>query len=394
MGTVCGAGIGADALWSAARSGKTAVSPAEFERPGQNTVKIAAQLKNFDPAQHLEASIIPLCDRFSQFAIVAADEALSQAKLSRGRPLGERCAIILGTGVGGFTSLDDMYYAYDISKTRLNPMTIPRVMNNAAPCHLGMRYGCTGPTFAVSSACSSSNQAIGIGASLVRAGAVDMAIVGGSEASITASYLRGWELLRVLAPNFCRPFSGKRNGMVLGEGAGVFVLESAETAAARQAPALAELAGYGTSSDAKDLVRPDVDGAAAAMRRALEDAKIQPDAIDYINAHGTGTVMNDIVETEALRRIFGPRLRDIAVSSTKPVHGHAIGASSALELAITIKALREGIAPPTINWLEPDPKCDLDPVPNQARKIPIRAAMSNSFAFGGINASIVVTGVD
>lgn len=391
MGAVCGTGIGVDALWSAARLGKTAVSQIKFEQPGKHSITIAAQLKSFEPSKYIESSVLPFCDRFSQFAIVAADEAMSQANISREQPLGERCAVILGTGLGGFTSLDDTLFTYNVLKTRINPMIIPRAMNSAAVSQLSMRYRCTGPAFAVSSACSSSNQAIGIGASLIRSGAIDRAIVGGSEASLTASYIRGWEVLRVLTPDFCRPFSNNRRGMVLGEGAGIFVLENAETANARGATILAEIAGYGTSSDAKDIVRPDVDGAAASMRKALEDAKIAPEAIDYINAHGTGTVINDVVETEALRQTFGARLKKIAVSSTKPIHGHAIGASSALELIITIMALQENIAPPTINWLEPDPKCDLDPVPNVARNLPIRVAMSNSFAFGGINASIVVT---
>jgi nodulation protein E len=391
MGAVSGAGIGADALWSAARDGQSAIGVIELERPGQNTIKIASQVKGFDPANYLEPGSILLCDRFTQFAIVAADEAAAQAKLSREQRLGERAAVIVGTGIGGFTSIDDMMFIYNVTKARMQPMTIPRVMSNAAPSHVSMRYGCTGPVFAVSSACSSSNQAIGIGASLVRSGAVDYAIVGGSEASIAASYIRAWELLRVLTPDFCRPFSAKRSGMTIGEGAGILILENAETAAARGATPLAEIAGYGTSSDARDLVRPDPAGAAAAMRNAITDSGLSPDAIDYVNAHGTGTVINDAVETKALHTTFGSRLGKIPVSSTKPIHGHSIGASSALELIITINAIREGIAPPTINWLEADPKCDLDPVPNKARKLPIRSALSNSFAFGGINASILVT---
>jgi nodulation protein E len=391
MGAVSGAGIGASALWQAARDGKSAIGPVEIERPGQHTIKIAAQVKDFDPARHMDAATISFCDRFSQFAIVAGDEAMAQAKLSREQRLGERAAVIVGTGVGGYTTLDDMLYIYNVPKTRLHPMSIPRVMSNAAACQLSMRYGCTGPTFAVSSACSSANQAIGIGASLIRVGAVDYAIVGGSEASIAASYIRGWELLRVLTPDFCRPFSAKRSGMTIGEGSGILVLENAETAQARGASVLAEIAGYGTSSDAKDLVRPDPLGAAAAMRGAIENASLAPDAIDYVNAHGTGTIINDVIETEALKKIFGERLAKILVSSTKPIHGHAIGASAALELIITINAMREGFVPPTINWLERDPKCDLDPVPNQGRKHAIRAAMSNSFAFGGLNAAIVVT---
>lgn len=391
MGAVSGAGIGVEKLWTAARDGKSAIAPIELERPGQNTVKIAAQVKNFDPASYIEENLITLCDRFSQFAIVAADEAAAQAKLTRDQRLGERAAVIIGTGVGGYTTIDDMMFIYNVTKTRMHPMSIPRAMTNAAAGHVSMRYGCAGPTFAVSSACSSANQAIGIGASLIHAGAVDYAIVGGSEASIAASYIRAWELLRVLTPDFCRPFSLKRNGMTIGEGAGILVLENAETAAARGATALAEIAGYGTTSDAKDLVRPDPEGAAAAMRSAIANSGLSPDAIDYVNAHGTGTIMNDIVETEALRTIFGSRLQQLPVSSTKPIHGHAIGASAALELIITLKAMHEGIAPPTINWLEADAKCALDPVPNKARNVSIRAAMSNSFAFGGINAAIVVT---
>lgn len=390
MGAISGAGIGTAALWAAARDGKSAIAPIEIERPGQNKINIAAQVKGFDPAQHMDASSILLCDRFTQFAIVAGDEAMKQAGLSREKKPAGSTAVIIGTGIGGFTSLDDMMYIYNVTKGRMQPMTIPRVMSNAAASHLSMRYGATGPAFAVSSACSSSNQAIGIGATLVRSGAVDTAIVGGSEASIAASYIRAWELLRVLTPDYCRPFSAKRMGMTIGEGAGILILENAETAKARGTTPLAAIAGYGTSSDAKDLVRPDPAGAAAAMRGAIEEAGISPDEIDYVNAHGTGTVINDAVETQALRSIFGDRLGKIAVSSTKPIHGHAIGASSALELIITIHAMREGIAPPTINWLAADPKCDLDPVPNEARKMPIRAAMSNSFAFGGINAAIVV----
>lgn len=280
MGAVSGAGIGVEKLWAAARDGKSAVALIDLEWPGQNTVKIAAQVKNFDPASYIEENLIPLCDRFSQFAIVAAGEAAAQAKLSREQKLGERAAVIIGTGVGGFTTIDDMMFIYNVTKTRMNPMSIPRVMSNAAASHVSMRYGCAGPTFAVSSACSSANQAIGIGASLIRAGAVDYAIVGGSEASIAASYIRAWELLRVLTPDFCRPFSAKRNGMTIGEGAGILILENAETAAARGAAPLAEIAGYGTTSDAKDLVRPDPEGAAAAMRSAIANSGLSPDAID------------------------------------------------------------------------------------------------------------------
>jgi nodulation protein E len=394
MGAISGAGIGIDALWRAARSGTSGIREAVLERPGSNRVKIAAQVPGFKPEQHVDSGILAQSDRFTQLAIVAADEAMSQAALARGERLGARTAVIVGTGIGGFLTIDELSHAFYVSKARLDPMGIPRAMSNGAASLLSMRYGCTGPTFAVVSACSSANQAIGMGALLIRSGIVERAIVGGSEAGISASFIRAWEVLRVLTPDFCRPFSNGRNGMVLGEGAGIFVLESEKTSNARGAAPIAVIAGYGTSSDANDIVRPDVAGATSAMQLALADAGCAPEDIDYVNAHGTGTVMNDITESEALRRVFGARLPGVAVSSTKPIHGHALGAAGALELAVTIMALRENVAPPTINWTGRDPKCDLDPVPNEARELPIRAAMSNSFAFGGINASLVVTRAD
>jgi nodulation protein E len=390
MGAVSAVGVGVNALWTAARLGRSAVRQVEFARRGEHRVKIAAQVKGFEQGHSLGPDLLPSCDPFSRFAIVAADEAVAQAGFSREQPMGAQTAVIIGTGVGGLSTLDDMMFAYYVSKARLDPLTIPRIMGNAAASLVSIRYGCTGPTFAVASACSSATQAIGIGALFIRSGVIDRAIVGGSEAGTTPASIRAWELLRVLTPDCCRPFSLGRNGMVLGEGAGVFVLESEKLALSRGATPLAEVAGYGTSSDAKDLVRPDADGAAAAIERALEDAGLAPEAVDYVNAHGTGTIANDAVETQALRRVFGARLAELPASSTKPIHGHALGAAGGLELAITIMALRENVAPPTINWLEPDPKCDLDPIPNQAREMPIRAAMSNSFAFGGINACLVV----
>ena len=261
-------------------------------------------------------------------------------------------------------------------------------MGSSAVSHISMMYGCTGPTFAVTSACASAGQAIGLGTYFIRSGMVDRAIVGGSESSMTAMNIRVWELLRVLTPDACRPFSVNRNGMVLGEGAAVLVLESEQAARERQATPLAEVAGYGTSSDAFDIVRPDATGATTAMELAIADSGLPPDTIDYVNAHGTGTIANDEIEAEALRRVFGARLP--AVSSTKPIHGHTLGAAGAIELVITIMAVRDKVAPPTINWLGRDPKCDLDPVANMARDLPIRAAMSNSFAFGGINACLIV----
>lgn len=390
MGAITAAGIGVDALWSAARTGRSGIGVAKLNRDGPNRIKLAAQVPDFVPERYIEASRLPFCDRFTQLAIAAADEALTQAGLTRKDKLGQRTAVILGTGVGGITTIDELLYSEYALKERAPVLSVPRIMGNAAVSHISILYGCMGPSFAVTSACASASQAIGLGAQFIRSGMVDRAIVGGSESSITAMNIRVWELLRVLTPDVCRPFSVKRNGMVLGEGAAVLVLESEQAARSREATVLAEIAGYGTTTDAFDILRPDPTGAATAMELAIADSGLPPDKIDYVNAHGTGTIANDEVETEALRRVFGARLAKLAVSSTKPIHGHTLGAAGAIELVITIKVLNDNIAPPTINWLGSDPKCQLDPVANVAREMPIRAAMSNSFAFGGINACLVI----
>ena len=390
MGAVSAAGVGAPALWQAARNGRSCVSEARFPRPYRGRVKIAAQVQDFDGPAHLTAEELPFYDPVTQYLLVAADEAISQAGLTLAKPMGPRTSIIIGTGIGGLTSLENGLYRELVEKARPDPLTIPRLIPSACPSHLSIRYGSTGPCFAVASACSSAAQAIGIGAHLVRSGLVDRAIVGGTEDCITNTGMLAWEVLRVLTPDACRPFSRGRNGMVLGAGAAVFVLEEAELARARGAEALAEIAGYGTSTDAKDPVRPDAKGAAACIWNALADAGIEADEIDYVNAHGTGTIANDETESEALGLVFGNKLSRIPVSSTKPIHGHGLGASGALELVVTIGAVRENIAPPTINWREADTKCPVDAVPNEARSIPIRTALTNSFAFGGINASLVV----
>jgi len=396
MGSVSAAGVGVDPLWTAVRSGRSAVGPVQFARPTRHRVTIAAQIRDFDPARYLEPTLLSVNERFSQIALVAAREALAQAGLmspgaARPASMGSRTAVIIGTGMGGATTLDDQHYRFYAENKRIEPLTIPRVMPNAAASLVSALCGATGPVFAVSSACSSATQAIGLGAMLVRQGVVDRAIVGGSEAMVAPSFFNAWESLRVLTPDACRPFSRRRNGMVIGEGAGIFILEAPEVAAERGATGLAEIAGYGTTGDANDIVRPDAVGAAAAMQAALADARMTADTIDYVNAHGTGTVANDLTEVTALGRVFGDHLAHLPVSSTKPVHGHALGAAGALELAVTLMAMREGIVPPTINCEDPDPACPIDMVAEGPRSMPIRAAMSNSFAFGGINAVLVVT---
>lgn len=394
VGAVSSAGVGAERLWSAAREGRPCIFPPRFPHPYKGRIKIAAQVQGFVPEDHLEKNVLPFCDPVSQYLLVAADEAMGQAGFPRDTRLGPRAATIIGTGIGGMTTIEEGIHLSLLGNGRPNPLTVPKLIPSACPANLSMRYGLQGPSFAVASACSSSTQAIGIGLQLIRSGAVDIAVVGGTEDCITNNSMYAWEALRVMTPDFCRPFSKGRNGMVLGAGAGVLVLESEEHAKARGAKVLGELAGYGTSTDAKDPVAPDVDGAARAMRMALEDAEVTPHDIDYVNAHGTATIVNDVTESAALKVIFGERTSQVPVSSTKPVHGHGLGAAGALEAIVTLGALRDQVAPPTINFKEPDEKCPVDPIPNEARKMPIKLAMSNSFAFGGINAVLVMQAVE
>ena len=394
MGAVSAAGLGAEKLWRAARDGVTQVRELKTKRAYDGRIRIAAQVPDFDPAAHIESNILPFCDPFTQFTVVAADEAMAQAGYGQKDIAGPRTAVIIGTGIGGMTTIDNGLYHYYTEAIRPDPLSVPRLIPSAAPTTLGMRYSCLGPTFAVGSACSSASQALGIGLQMIRFGLAEKAIVGGAEACVINGTIRAWEALRVMTPDFCRPFSKGRNGMSLGEGAAVFILETLESALARGHTPLCELVGYGTTSDAKDPVRPDVVGASSAMALALEDAGLQPRDIGYVNAHGTATHANDITEAEAINRVFGEYAPSLPVSSTKPVHGHALGAGGGLELAITISALRDQIAPPTINFLEADPRCPVDAVPNVARPIEIRAAMSNSFAFGGINAVLIVRALE
>ncbi len=391
MGAVSSAGVGGDPLWRAARDGKPCIGPLVVQRPYGGRIKISAQVRDFDIEALLGPKVAPFSDPFTAFALVAADEAVAQAGLDRGQRQGPRCASLLGTGIGGMNTCDDGIYNVYFANKRPDTLTVPRLIPSAAPSQISMRYGATGPCFAIASACSSGSQAIGLGYQMIRSGMMDRAIVGGSEACATNGAMRAWESLRVLTPDFCRPFAKNRNGMVLGEGSAMFVLESEESALARGATPLAVLAGYGTNADALDPVRPDAASAAACMNMALEDAGLGPEDIDYVNAHGTATVMNDVTEAEALNRTFGAHVEKLLVSSTKPVHGHALGAGGALEFLISVMALRENVAPPNLNAEMQDPACAIRLVGPEAVKTPMRAVLSNSFAFGGINASLIVT---
>ncbi|WP_158809851.1 beta-ketoacyl synthase [Beijerinckia sp. L45] len=394
MGAVSSAGVGAELLWAAARDGRPCIFPPVFPHPYRGRIKIAAQVQDFDPTLYLDKTTLAFCDPVSQYLLVAADEAMAQAGFDRTTRLGTRAAAIIGTGIGGMKTIEIGIHGNLMDNARPDPLSIPKLIPSACPSMLSMRYGVQGPSFAVASACSSATQAIGLGMQMIRAGMVDIAIVGGTEDCIVNNAMLAWESLRVMTPDFCRPFSKGRNGMVLGAGAGVFILESEVHARARGAKSVGTLVGYGTSSDAKDPVRPDSEGAAASMKAALLDADLPPDAIDYVNAHGTATIVNDVSESAALGLVFGNRLPDLPISSTKPIHGHALGAGGALELIVTFGAIRDQVAPPTINWREPDEKCPVDPIPNEARPMTIKTAMSNSFAFGGINAVLIAQAPD
>lgn len=392
IGVLSAAGPNTAAFWETVQNGRSMIAPITIIPTDLLTVKIGAEVRNFDPKQHFDGKRLGMLDRFSQFALIAAREAIAESGLTFDGELGERTASIVGSGVGGQSTLDDSYWQiYSEKRTRVHPFTIPKLMINAATSHITMEHGIRGPAFAVASACSSAAHAIGQAFHMVRMGMVDAAITGGTEATITIGTMKGWEALRVMANDTCRPFSKGRTGMVLGEGAAIFVLETLEAAQARGATIHAEIAGFGMSSDAMDITLPDPNGSARAIRSALREAKLNPEAVSYVNAHGTGTTANDVTETRALRMVFGDHADKLMVSSTKSMIGHALGGAGALELAATILGMRDGIVPPTANYVERDPECDLDYVPNEARQAKVDAAISNSFAFGGLNAVLAVT---
>ncbi|MBS0193752.1 MAG: beta-ketoacyl-[acyl-carrier-protein] synthase family protein [Proteobacteria bacterium] len=392
MGTINTLGHDAATSWQALREGRVGIGPIANIPTDLLQVKIAGEVRSFDPLAHFDSKRLTFLDRVSQFALVAAREAIAQSGLDfRSDGRGERTACLIGTGIGGENTHDQTakrFYAEQ--KANVHPLTIVRLMANAPACQVTMEFGITGPSYAVVSACASANHALAQAFDMVRSGRVDFAVTGGSEACITVTCVKAWEAVRVTADDTCRPFCKQRRGMVLGEGAGIFVLEEWEHAKARGATILAEFAGAGMSADAADIVLPSADGAARALSGALTDARMAPSDIDYINAHGTGTPANDPTESRAIRQVFGAHADALAVSSTKSMHGHALGAAGAIELVAAIGALREGVIPPTANFIDPDPACDLDYVPNTPREKSLRAALSNSFAFGGLNAVLAL----
>ena len=345
----------------------------------------AAEIRGFEPTDHF--SDVTWLDRFAQLGIVATRDAIADSALTWNDALRARTGVITGSCLGGMGTEDAFYFdLYHENKSRLSPTAVPRIMSNAVASHVAMEQKFTGATFTTSTACSSANHAIGQAFWLIRQGTLDCALAGGSEAPIVFGHLKAWEGMRVVAPDTCRPFSKNRGGLILGEGAAMLVLETLEHASARGAKIYAQLAGFGMSADAHHLTSPLAEGAARAMNDALDDAGLSREQINYVNAHGTGTPANDSTETRALRQVFGSHADNLAVSSTKSMHGHALGAAGALEAVATVLAMQGNFIPPTANFLERDPACDLDVVPNEARAAQIEAALSNSFAFGGLNA--------
>ena len=401
MGIVCALGEGAGACWSALHEGRTGIGPITSVETQGLRFHNGAEVRGFRAEDHFEAARCDQMDRFAQFAVVAARQAVSQAGgdpaagTGGGKtPFGDagaRVAVVTGTSMGGQTSLDRGFAAiYKEGRPRPHPLTIPLTMYNAGASQIAMDLGICGPAFTISTACASATHAIGQAFWMVRSGTVEAAICGGSEAPFSPGILRAWEAMRVVTPEVCRPFSRDRRGLSLGEGGAMLFLETAERAAERGAKVLGEVIGFGMSADAGHLTQPTVDGPAGAMRAALNDARIAATDVDYINAHGTGTVANDETETRAIRQLFGRHAEKLAISSTKSMHGHALGATGALEAVATLMALGAGVLPPTANFTEADPVCDLDVIPNVARRKQIEFALSNSFAFGGLNAVLAL----
>jgi nodulation protein E len=386
LGAVTALGNDIPTLWDAARRGACGILPIAAIPTDRLSARTAAQVRDFDPASRFDRRKLPMLDRAAQLALAAAREAMGDAAPEKFDPA--RAAVILGAANGQET-FDSAYRAFYGDGARgVPPLTVPRIMPSAATSHVSMEFGIRGPCFATASACASASHAIGQAFHMVRAGMLELAITGGGDASIVVGFIKGWEALRVLSPDVCRPFSRDRAGLVLGEGAGILVLEPFSRVAARGAAIHAELVGFGMSADAGDLTAPDADGAAAAMRAALDDAGLPSEAVDYINAHGTGTRLNDRTEVAALRKLFGMRVPP--TSSSKSMLGHCMSACGAVELVLTVLALRDGVLPPTIGFNQPDPECDIDCVPNFSRPAPVQVALSNSFAFGGLNAVLAV----
>jgi nodulation protein E len=387
IGVIAGPGRTRDEFWTALANGESSIRPMTLVPEGALRFSNGAEVPEYRAADYFDEKQADFLDRFAQFAVIAAREALADAGIAITPELAGQTAVVTGTSTGGQTSEDAQFRElYERQSPRVHPLTIARTMTNAGTSAITREFGIVGPALTIATACSSANHAIGQAFWMVRHGAAEVAVAGGSEAPFSLGFLKAWEAMRIVAPDTCRPFSADRRGLILGEGAAMLVLEPWERARARGARIWGDIAGFGMSADAHHLTQPLAEGAARAMRAALRDGGIAVEAVGYINAHGTGTLINDATETAAIHQVFGKHAAQLAVSSTKSMHGHALGAAGALEAAATLLALHEGVLPPTANFTRPDPACDLDVVPNAARHAQAEWALSNSFAFGGLNA--------
>ncbi|MFQ5622981.1 MAG: beta-ketoacyl-[acyl-carrier-protein] synthase family protein [Paracoccaceae bacterium] len=394
QGAVNALGMSAAATMEGMREGRSGIGPLDFPDVDRLSISIGGQIKGYSADAHFSRQEIVLYDKFTQFALLAAKEAVSQSGLEIDGEVSVRSGVILGTAGGGLHTQDENYRSvYAAGKNRVHPFVVPRLMNNAAASHLSMIYDIQGPSYTVATACASSNHAMGQAYEMIRAGVTDVMLTGGSESMLVFGGIKAWEGLRVMSKDGCRPFSANRNGMVQGEGAAVFVFEEYESARARGADILAEVVGFAMTSDASDIVMPNKNGAVRAMRGTLKNAGLNGSQIGYINAHGTGTTANDRTECAAVREVFGAHADDLMISSTKSMHGHVIGGTGAIEMIACIMAVRDGIIAPTINFQAADPACDLNVVPNVSRVAKIDYAMSNAFAFGGMNAVLAISAV-
>ena len=390
-GTVNALGHSVAETNEAMREGRCGIGQLDFQDVERLAIRIGGQVRGFQEEERYNRQQLGLYDRFTQFTLAAAKEAIDQSGLTFSGELAARSGVILGTAGGGVNTWDQNYrLVYEEGKNRVHPFVVPKLMNNAAASHVSMEWNLKGPSFTVATACASSNHAMAQAFQMVRSGMAPTMVTGGSESMLCFGGVKAWESLRVMSKDACRPFSANRNGMVQGEGAGVFVFEEMEHAKKRGADILAEVVGFGMTSDAGDIVMPSKSGAARAMSGALADAKIDPDKVGYINAHGTGTAANDKTECSAVADVFGPHADKLMMSSTKSMHGHLIGGTGAVELLACIMALRDGVIAPTIGYEESDPECALDVVPNTARDAKVDVVLSNAFAFGGMNAVLAL----
>lgn len=392
LGGLCSIGSDPASIWDAMREGRCGLGPLSFDRRDLKT-DWGGEIKAFDDTAIDHKKRVTMA-RFSELAVVASAQAINSAGIDIGAMDPARAGAIIGVAVWGSDAVDQAYMDVFLEgKKRTNIFAVPRAMPSAPSGQVSMHFGLQGPVFGVTSACASSNHAVCAAVDQIRLGRADVMLAGGADTPMHYGIVKVWESLRVLARKDCRPFSADRDGLVLGEGAGVAVLESYDHARARGAPILAEIAGCGYSADATDIVSPTIEGPAAAIKACLVDAGMNMEDVDYINAHGTGTKANDKIETQAIRSVFGTHANAISVSSTKSMHGHCLGASGAIEVIACVNALCDSVIPPTVNYTTPDPDCDLDVTPNEARERKISVAMSNAFAFGGMNAVIAVKAI-